>query len=79
MSELLNNIRTNFIDDVVNGNAVEVKAAGFIQGDEGEIVTKFYRLWGRTIRQVHNRRDTTTRFFWVGGADLDQFNARHPA
>jgi len=79
MNELINNIRSNFITDIDNGNAVEIKSASFTQGDEDEIITKFYRLWGRTIREVYNRRNTKTRFFWVDGDDLDMFNAHYPS
>ena len=79
MIELLNNIRSNFIADIDNGNAVEVKSASFTQGDEDEIITKFYRLWGRTVREVHNRSNTRTHYFWVDGSDLDMFNAHYPA
>ena len=79
MTELLGNIRTNFLVDIDNGNAIEVNCAHFAQGEEGEIITRFYRLWGRTVREVQNRRNTETKYFWVDGENLDTFNAYYPA
>jgi hypothetical protein len=78
MNELTGNTRHNFITDLDAGHAREVKAAYFRQGDEDEIVTQFYRLWGRVVRVVSNRRTTMTRFYWVGGEALDIFDSYYP-
>ncbi len=79
MYELTGNIRSNFTVDVDNGNAVEVKEAFFRQGTEDEIITRFYRLWGRVIRTVENRHTTSIRFYFIGSEDLYLFNAHFPA
>ena len=64
-------------DQMENGTAKKVVRACFRQGNEDDIRTDFYRLWGEIIRIVHNRRDTTTQFYFVKGENRDLFNAHY--
>ena len=60
---------------IENGVAVPVKSAGFNQGDEMEIQTTFFRLWGSVIRKVHDKSTTVREYFFVKGSDLEMFEA----
>lgn len=62
---------------IENGTAQQVKSAGFEQGDEGEIKTSFFKLWGSVVRKVHNRSSTTREYFFVKGDDLEMFKAHY--
>jgi hypothetical protein len=66
-------------DQIENGVAAQVVAAGFDQGQEDEIKTRFYRLWGSVVRVVHDRSTTIRAFYFVKGNDLDLFNAHYGA
>lgn len=62
---------------IENGVATLVRRASFDQGDESEIETKFYRLWGMVIRFVLNRSNRVRRYYFVKGEDLELFNAHY--
>lgn len=62
---------------IENGTAQPIKSASFDQGDEGEIKTAFFKLWGSVVRRVHNRSDTTRNYFFVKGDDLEMFTAHY--
>jgi hypothetical protein len=62
-------------DQIENGTAIKVLAAGFDQGDEFEIITSFFKLWGMIVRKVHNKSDTTRSYFFVKGEDLELFES----
>jgi hypothetical protein len=64
-------------DQIENGTAKKVLSAGFEQGDEGEIITSFFKLWGMIVRKIHNKSDTTRKFFFVKGDDLELFEANY--
>ncbi len=76
--EITRNYTVNDIEDQIeNGTAKELRSAGFQQGDEGEIITSFYSLWGMIVRKVHNKSDTTRKLFFVKGSDLELFKSHY--
>jgi len=70
----INDIETQIFETRV---AKEVVAARFEQGDEDEIRTTFYRLWGEVIRMVHNRADTSRTYYFVKGDAREMFDAHY--
>lgn len=72
-----NHTLSDIEDQIENGTAKQVFSAGFDQGDEGEIITSFFRLWGMVVRKVHNKSDTTRKLFFVKGDDLELFEANY--
>lgn len=64
-------------DQIEKGVATPIVGAAFDQGDEDEIKTSFYRLWGSIVRVVHDRSTTMRRFYFVKGNDLDLFTAHY--
>jgi hypothetical protein len=62
---------------IENGVAQPIKSAGFEQGDEGEVKTTFFKLWGSVVRKVHNRSTTVREYFFVKGDDLEMFVAHY--
>lgn len=69
----------DFINQIDNGTAVEIKSAGFVQGDESEIQTKFYRLWGEIVQVVRNSLTTNTEYFFIKGKDREMFDSYYPS
>ena len=55
------------------GVATSIKSASFSDGEEGEVVTTFYKLWGSVVRKVHNKSTTVLDYFFVKGDELDMF------
>lgn len=61
--------------DLASEFAQEVRGAAFTDGAEDEHKFKFFRLWGRVVREHYNRRTTMREFHYVEGEDLELFNA----
>lgn len=79
MAELTKEARSKLIVEIDSGYANEIAEAFFSQGDEDEIITRFYLGGGNTIfRSVENRSTTSTHYFTVEGSNLKLFKAYYP-
>ncbi len=80
---MLVNIERHMIENTIipmieNGTASRVDMACFRDGDESEFVVEFFRLWGRIVRTVYNRRSTCSTYQFVCGKDVEMFDYHYP-
>lgn len=63
--------------DLDTSHAKRVGAACFEDGEELEIRSEFFRLWGRVVCRRRNSRTTVREIFFVEGEALETFSEHY--